>query len=185
MNRKNVALAAGLALAAGAAWWQYPAGAAAPAASAPTGQPAAPAQASWPPKRPDVPLAATAANRPDSPLLPVDQSAPAVVSMTDARERGDDRTPPIVTSNGDWREPASPAELTDPARYQQYEERQQRRLYSAYVQAADKALPKLDADIARARAEGAIGADQIAMVEEKRRRIAAMQSELAGKLKSQ
>jgi hypothetical protein len=50
------------------------------------------------------------------------------------------------------------------------------------VHAAGPALARLDADLARARAEGGIAPAEIAQVEEKRRRIAAMQAELSAKL---
>jgi len=109
---------------------------------------------------------------------------PAAISMAQAREHGDDRAPPMAPRHGEDREPPTQAELDDPARYQQYSERQERRVYSAYVKAADGLLPQLDRDIARARAEGGITPEQIAKAEEKRRRIAEMQAELTEKLQA-
>ncbi|GLR13512.1 hypothetical protein GCM10007907_23020 [Chitinimonas prasina] len=109
----------------------------------------------------------------------IDQSASAILSMTDARERGDDRAPPLVRMDAQWRDPPSQSELADPDQYQRYAERQQAKLYRAYVAAADQMLPQLDADIARAKAEGLVTAAQIAQAEEKRRRIAEMQAAIS------
>ncbi|QDQ25463.1 hypothetical protein FNU76_03315 [Chitinimonas arctica] len=116
------------------------------------------------------------------PALPViDQSASAILSLTAAREHGDERAPPLARQAQEQEAPSA-SELASPEQYQRYTERQQAKLYRAYVQAANKLLPQLDADIVRARAEGIISAEQIAQAEEKRRRIAQMQTELGAKV---
>ncbi|QNM96930.1 hypothetical protein [Chitinimonas koreensis] len=183
MKRENRIAVAALCIAAGClAWTLWPA--------APASQPAVarpePAVRTEPP-RPPEPVALIAAELPPAPTAAgpaIDQSAPAVLSLSAARERGDERAPPLARSD-EGREPASAAELADPARYRQYAERQQRKLYRAYVAAADRMLPQLDADIARARSEGRIDPAEIAQAEEKRRRIAAMQAEAAARLGEQ
>lgn len=117
----------------------------------------------------------------DSPLLPTEQYAAAAVSMTNARERGDDRSPPIEHSPAIADAP-TPQELADPARYQAYEQRQQIKLYQSYVDASKQALPQLANDIARAKAQGDIPAQQIAKMEEKQRRMQQMDIELQRKI---
>jgi len=106
------------------------------------------------------------------PLTPLEPDEPATQSLADAREHGDSRAPPVQHTPESLDHP-TPAELADPAAYQQYETRQNTRLYSAYVQAADANVPKLREDIARARMAG-IAPEQIAKVEEKVRRIEEM-----------
>jgi len=177
-------LAAGLIVLGGmAAWYSWPSPTptlSLPAATTPSQAGAPQRDEAWPPKPGDVPAAVATA--PGQPV--VDQRLPAVLSMAEAREHGDDRAPPMAPRHGEDREPPTQAELDDPARYQQYSERQERRVYSAYVKAADGLLPQLDRDIARARAEGGITPEQIAKAEEKRRRIAEMQAELTEKLQA-
>jgi hypothetical protein len=69
------------------------------------------------------------------------------------------------------------AELADPEAYQRYENRQNQRLYKAYVKAADDEIPQLQQDIARARREG-MSEEQLKEGEEKLRRIQAMRDQL-------
>ncbi|GAB3263622.1 hypothetical protein [Chitinimonas naiadis] len=166
----------------GTAWYLWPQADTTLASHAATPQTQAASQATseaWPPRDASGNAPALEAT---STVPAIDQSTPAVLSMAEAREHGDDRAPPLAHSNGDWREPPTAAELANPDRYQEYADRQQRRLYSAYVKAADTLLPQLDKDLARAKAEGGISPEEIAKVEEKRRRIAAAQAELAAKL---
>lgn len=185
MKPKHPLLAAGLLLVGGLAAWYYEPAAKPtlqlPASPAPAQASAAQRDKAWPPKPGEVTATATAAPEPSQPV--VDQHLPAVLSLAEAREHGDDRAPPMAPRHGEEREPPTQAELDDPARYQQYSERQEKRVYSAYVKAADTLIPKLDRDIARARAEGGISPEQIAKAEEKRRRIAEIQAELAEKLR--
>lgn len=135
---------------------------------------------SWPPQPAAPPVAKPTAHI-DSPLLPLEASVPAAHSLDEARRLGDTRQPPLLR-DAEPSEAASAWEIADPDRYAAYEQRQQRRLWQNYVHAAGPALAQLDADLARARAEGGIAPAEIAQVEEKRRRIAAMQAELSAKL---
>lgn len=120
---------------------------------------------------PVLPVATT-----DSPLLPMPESTvDAATSMAAAMERGDPQAPPVVRDVP--REKATAAELADPEAYQRYEARQNQRLYKQFVTAADSEIPRLQADIERARKAG-LPAAQIAEGEEKLRRIQAMRDQL-------
>jgi hypothetical protein len=113
----------------------------------------------------------------DTPLLPLPSvSVDAAQSMSAAREHGDPRAPAVVRSPA--REMPTAAELADPEAYQHYEERQNQRLYNAYVKAADAAVPQLQQDIDRARREG-LPEEEIRKGEEKLRRIQAMRDQLS------
>lgn len=112
----------------------------------------------------------------DAPLPPAPESTvDAADSMRQAQEHGDASAPPVVREAG--REKPTAAELADPKAYQQYEARQNQRLYNQYVNAADNEIPRLQADIQRARAAG-LSPEQIAEGEEKLRRIQAMRDQL-------
>lgn len=108
-------------------------------------------------------------------LLPTGTEMSATQSLLDTRN-GDPRTPPI-TRNSQAPELPSPDELADPKAYQQYEARQNMQLYASFIQAAGQEVPRLQADLARAREVG-IAPAEIAKVEEKIKRIAAMQAQL-------
>ncbi|MDO8654018.1 MAG: hypothetical protein Q7R66_17745 [Undibacterium sp.] len=108
-------------------------------------------------------------------LLPTETEMSATQSLLDTRN-GDPRTPPIVRNTQEQELP-SPDELADPKAYQQYEARQNLRLYSAFIQAAGQEVPRLQADVERAREIG-IAPTDIAKVEEKIKRLAAMQAQL-------
>lgn len=113
----------------------------------------------------------------DSPLLPMPNSTvDAAKSMAEAMKNGDPRTPPIGRSEP--QEQATAAELADPKLYAQYEARQNMRLYKGYIQAAEVEIPRLQQDIAKAKAEG-LKPEQIAEGEEKLRRIQQMRDQLA------
>ncbi|MBJ7311232.1 hypothetical protein ACFOLJ_27575 [Rugamonas sp. CCM 8940] len=103
------------------------------------------------------------------PLPPIEGNRSAWLSMAEAREHGDQRTPPLQRDEA-APERASAAQLADPEAYRQYEQGQKQRMLSAYVTAAESELPALRADVERARAAGLPAAD-IAKVEEKIRRI--------------
>lgn len=112
----------------------------------------------------------------DAPLPPLPESTvDAGESMKQALQHGDPSAPPVVRSAPG--EKATAAELADPKAYQQYEARQNQRLYNQYVKAANDEIPRLQADIARARAAG-LPPEQIAEGEEKLRRIQAMRDQL-------
>ncbi|MFZ3003836.1 MAG: hypothetical protein WA071_26215 [Undibacterium umbellatum] len=126
--------------------------------------------ATWPPPFPE-----RTDERKFVPLLPTGTEISAVQSLAATRE-GDPRTPPIARSQFTQEMPTA-AELADPKAYQQYEARQNARLYAAYVLAADEEIPRLREAIARARDMG-IAPAELAKGEEKLRRITAMQGQL-------
>lgn len=105
---------------------------------------------------------------------------PAHVSMAEARAHGDDRAPPIEPqSDGGEGTAATSWEMSDPARYQSYEQRQQQRVYAAYAHAADGALTKWRAMMVDARERGVSEQDLIAG-DEKIKKLEAMQAALVG-----
>ncbi|HNA21914.1 MAG TPA: hypothetical protein PLN40_10955 [Agitococcus sp.] len=113
----------------------------------------------------------------DSPLLPMPESTvDAASSMANAMKNGDPRMPPVARSEP--QEKATEAELADPKLYAQYEARQTMRLYKGYINAADTEIPRLQQDIAKAKAAG-LKPEQIAEGEEKLRRIQQMRDQLA------
>ena len=123
----------------------------------------------WPPASPDV-----AVEPKRVPIEKVSEAKSAAQSLAETRY-GDPRTPPIQRSEAT--EQPNAAELADPKLYQQYETRQNMKLYAAFVDAAKTEVPNLRADIERGRAMG-IPPEKIAIVEEKARRIEAMQAQL-------
>ena len=113
----------------------------------------------------------------DSPLLPLEQSqTDAAQSMAQAFKNGDPRAPVIIHDT--VHEAASAEELADPKLYAQYEARQNMKLYKGYIKAAEVEIPRLQADIAKAKAMG-LKPEQIAEGEEKLRRIQQMRDQLA------
>lgn len=113
----------------------------------------------------------------DSPLLPMPESnVDAASSMANAMKNGDSRMPQLARSEP--QEQATAAELADPKLYAQYESRQNARLYKGYINAADTEIPRLQQDIAKAKAAG-LKPEQIAEGEEKLRRIQQMRDQLA------
>jgi hypothetical protein len=127
---------------------------------------------------PAPPLAAANASAPVASRVAGDAPVPAAVSMAQARRQGDERAPPI-----DPPDPAqaalapTPWDLSDPARYRDYEQRQQRQVRAAYLRAAQDQLPRWRAALAEARARG-LPPEDIAAAEEKIRRLEAAQSML-------
>lgn len=113
----------------------------------------------------------------DSPLLPMPESnIDAATSMANAMKNGDPRMPQLARSEP--QEQATEAELADPKLYAQYEARQNMRLYKGYINAANTEIPRLQQDIAKAKAMG-LKPEQIAEGEEKLRRIQQMRDQLA------
>lgn len=103
---------------------------------------------------------------------------PATETMALARQEGDDRAPPIDRPEPSVQDAGPTAwDLSDPARYQDYEAREQQRVKSAYLQASDAELPKWRAALAEARARGATP-EEIAAAEEKIRRLEMTQEAL-------
>lgn len=109
----------------------------------------------------------------------VPRAAPvaAADSMADARLHGDARTPPLAPPAAASAGP-SPAQLADPKAYRAYEARQDARVMAAFASAAQLEVPRLQADVERARASG-IPAAQIARVEAKIRRLEQLRREIA------
>lgn len=144
-----------------------PEAAAAPPAAVPPGadRPARTVQAAGPGWFDEVPPAASA-----GPVTAAD-------SMADARLHGDARTPPLAPPVAASAGP-SPAQLADPHAYRAYEARQDARVMTAFASAAQLEVPRLQADVERARASG-IPAAQIARVEAKIRRLEQLRREIA------
>ncbi len=94
---------------------------------------------------------------------------PAWTSMAEARAHGDPRSPPLQRSAAADPAPGA-AQLADPVAYHAYEQSQHARALAAFAVAADDELPRLRADVARARAAGIAPAD-IVKVEQKIRRL--------------
>ncbi len=116
-------------------------------------------------------------SRTDSPLLPLEPSnVDAATSMANAMKNGDPRAPVIIHDT--VHEQATAEEIASPKLYAQYEARQNMRLYKGYVKAAEVEIPRLQADIAKAKAMG-LKPEQIAEGEEKLRRIQQMRDQLA------
>lgn len=118
----------------------------------------------------------------DSAVMPSPVPSPqAVAALRESMRHGDPRTPPLAPST-DLREPPSAAELADPALYQQYEQRQQQKVYASFAKAADQRIPELEALIAKGRADGlseaqlAEGETKLAKLREQRDQLAAQQA---------
>lgn len=132
-----------------------------------------------------LPMIDTVAERERQPVVSrVDDSASiptpspqAVAALRESMRNGDTRTPPLAPST-DLREPPSTAELADPALYQQYEQRQQQKVYASFAQAADQRIPELEALIAKGRAEG-ISEAQLAEGEAKLEKLREQRDQLA------
>ncbi|MDQ1814513.1 hypothetical protein RBA41_14475 [Massilia sp. CCM 9210] len=167
---KAGALVAALVVAAGASWLARP-HAAAPAApladSAGVPSVAAPPQAA---------RDAQSAGAGWFGEVPRAAPVPAAESMADARRHGDARTPPLAPSTAAGTGPSA-AQLADPRAYQAYQAGQDARVLAAFANAAQLEVPRLQADVERARAAG-IPAAQIARVEEKIRRLEQLRHEI-------
>jgi len=102
------------------------------------------------------------------PIPPVDTRTPAWLPLSQARESGDPRTPPIQHD--------APAEhpdasvLSDPEAYAAHQLAQKQRLAAAYAQAAAPELVRLQADLEQGR-EAGVPPEELAKVAEKIRRI--------------
>ncbi len=111
-----------------------------------------------------------------SPVAAAETPTPAHWSMADARESGDERTPPLQ------RAPTLPIpnawELSDHAAYTRREADLRARARADYVRAADTHLPELAEGIARGRAAG-VPPEAIAKMQAKLQRLQALRDELA------
>ncbi len=122
--------------------------------------------ASWPPPFPELKRV---------PLLDTGPALPAAQSLA-ATRYGDPRSPPIAR---DTQRPLQPTreELADPQAYQRYEANQHQQLLASFADAAQQEVPRLLSDIERGRQSG-IDPVAIAKMEEKARRLAALEQEL-------
>jgi len=98
-----------------------------------------------------------------------------VASLRQARLEGDSRTPNLAPNHE--REAATEEELGDHEQYLEYEQRQQKRVYRAYVEASKVKTAQLRSMIERGKAEG-ISDEEIAFAEEKVRGIEEMAAKL-------
>lgn len=99
----------------------------------------------------------------------------AIASMQAAREQGDPRSPSLSESID--RSLPTAAELSDYDAYANYEQRQSKEVYRAYVLSAEHKATYLRDMIAMAKKDG-LPPEQIQEGEEKLRRIEAMRAEL-------
>ncbi len=99
-----------------------------------------------------VPGDARVAQSNDPSLVPV-PSDEVVSALRNSMENGDPRTPPLARSEN-LRDMPSSAELADPDLYQQYEQRQNQKVYASFASAATQKISELEKMIARAEAEG-------------------------------
>ena len=166
-----------------AAWWLS-----VPSAQSASGARASSLEASAPidpPERtPGENVSATPADLGEPPTTSArTQPPPAWQTMAEAREHGDDRAPPIERPLPESQDPAPTAwDLSDPARYREYELRGQRRLRAEYLMAVEEELPKWKALLAQARATGAPPA-AIAEAEDKIRHLEARQVALRNEVR--
>lgn len=157
----------GLVIAAGAAWWQgnepvleQATSSESVASPEPPGLPGMTEMESAPEpmieifgdRHVPVPGDARVAQSNDPSLVPV-PSDEAVSALRNSMENGDPRTPPLARSE-DLRDMPSAAELADPDLYQQYEQRQNQKVYASFASAATQKISELENMIARAEAEG-------------------------------
>ncbi len=98
-----------------------------------------------------------------------------VASLRQARIDGDPRAPKLTKHHE--RETPSEEELGDHEQYVEYEKRQQKRVYRAYVEASKVKTAQIRDMIERGKAEG-VSAEEIAFAEEKIRGIEEMALQL-------
>lgn len=99
----------------------------------------------------------------------------AIASMAQARTQGDARTPPIIRSAP--RQMPTAAELADDELYQKYEQRQEKRLFRAYVEASAAKIAVIESFIDQAEA-GGISEEEIAFAKQKIEGIRAQSEQL-------
>lgn len=99
----------------------------------------------------------------------------AIDSMADARLNGDDRAPPIGQSVESER--PTNEELESPELYLEYESRQEKKLYKAYIEAADIKIEMLEAQITKAKEQG-LSKEELEVGIEKVKRIKNMKEQL-------
>jgi len=94
-----------------------------------------------------------------------DMARQAWQSMAEARVRGDERAPPLQAPAARETGP-TPAQLADPAAYRDFEQGRNAEVMRSYAAAVASEVPRLRADVERARAAG-IAPQEIAKVEAK------------------
>ncbi len=181
---KRIAILALAACAAAAAWTAWPPKVVAvrPAAAVPYAAPAVPPATAEPQPEGPAPWSETLGHPGDDlervPLPPVDSSAPAWLSMAEARVHGDPRSPPVVHDAPAAEPPPTAAQLADPQAYRQFEQGRHARLLASFADAARDEVPRLRADVERGRSAG-VPESELAKMEEKIRRIEAMREQAA------
>jgi len=100
----------------------------------------------------------------------------AIESLRQARLHGDDRTPNLNKSR-ERDELPTPEQMEDPELYQEYERRQQQRVYRAYVEAAKIKTAEIRKMIEQGK-EGGISDEEIAFAEAKIQGIEDMAAQL-------
>lgn len=150
-------LASAAALLFGAAWLAWP--------GAPDAVPPAPVARQTPAPAPAAQQETTPGMQWMANVPQATPDTPAWVSMAEARRDGDPRTPPLQAAPPDASGP-TPAQLADPDAYREFEKGRDARMLAAYAAAVEAEVPRLRADVARARASG-ISAAEIAKVEAK------------------
>lgn len=177
---KRLTVLAGLACVAALAWYAWPApGGPAPL---PAGPAAAPPLAPAPAADGGMQWMQALADQPPPepervPLPPLDSSTPAWLSMAEAREHGDPRTPPVVHDEPSTQARPTAEQLADPQAYRRFEQGQHARLLASFADAAKEEVPRLRADVERGRAAG-VPEGELAKMEEKIRRIEALGARL-------
>lgn len=122
--------------------------------------------ASWPPPFPEL-------RRVPLPDYGPQQAAAQSLAAT---RNGDPRSPPLQRDTVSAVQPSA-AELADPQAYQRYEASQHQQLLASFASAAQQEVPRLKADIEHGRQMG-IDPASIAKMEDKARRLAALEQEL-------
>jgi len=98
-------------------------------------------------------------------------------SLADARINGDPRTPPIARSAIE-REMPTLEELADPDLYQEYETRQNQKVYRSFYSASKNKLVEMEKLMEQARSQG-VSEDKLREGEEKIAKMKAMREKLA------
>lgn len=178
---RRITVIAALLGAAALAWYAWPA--AGDSAGQPGAPPAASATSAAAPAGDRQQWMQALADHPQQepervPLPPVDSSAPAWLSMAEARENGDPRTPPVAHDDPATRAQATAGQLADPQAYRQFEQGRHARMLSSFADAARDEVPRLRADLERGRAAG-VPEGELAKMEEKIRRIEALRDGVA------
>lgn len=111
----------------------------------------------------------------DSP--PVEPLYVPLNSLADARLNGDPRTPPIVRSTVEREMPTS-EELADPELYQEYETRQNQKVYRSFYSASKNKLAEMEKLMEQARSQG-VPDDKLREGDEKIAKMKAMRKKLS------